>query len=120
VASTSINSATLFKLGDADPYDVLCHVAYRLPPRTRRERAQRLKDHQEQLLASYAPEAREVLTMLIDKYAEHGPSQLELPAGLEVPPIRDLGNPSEIARRFGGAAALRKAVDDLTAGLYAN
>jgi type I restriction enzyme R subunit len=108
------------RLKDADPYDILCHVAYRSPPHTRKERAQRLKDRQEQLLADYAPEAREVLAMLIDKYADHGPSQLELPAGLEVPPIRDLGNPSEIARRFGGAAALRKAVDDITAALYAN
>ena len=83
--STSISSAdALGQRRRPIRHPLSCRV--RSPPHTRKERAQRLKDRQEQLLADYAPEAREVLAMLIDKYADHGPSQLELPAGLEVPP----------------------------------
>ena len=42
-----------------------------------------------------------------------------LPQALKVQPISDFGNPSEIARLFGGPQAMREAVAELTEALYA-
>jgi type I restriction enzyme R subunit len=56
---------------------------------------------------------------LLDKYAATGPDQLSLPQALKVQPISDFGNPSEIARLFGGPQAMREAVAKLTEALYA-
>ena len=87
--------------------------------RERRERAERLKRGHEDFFDRYGPEARDILGELLDKYAEHGVEQFKLPDVLKVPPISGHGNPSEIARAFGGAVQLRKAVDELQELLYA-
>jgi type I restriction enzyme, R subunit len=104
---------------DADPLDLLCHLAFNGPLHTRRERAERLKRGHEDFFDRYGPEAREVLSALLEKYAEHGIEQLRLPDVLKVPPISAHGNPSEIALAFGGAEQLRLAVDELQELLYA-
>ncbi len=46
---------------DADPFDLLCHVAFNAPLRTRRERAERLRKEQKDFFEQYGPEAREIL-----------------------------------------------------------
>jgi type I restriction enzyme, R subunit len=104
---------------DADPLDLLCHLAFNGPLRTRRERADRLARSHGEFFDRYAPEARDILHELVDKYAEHGLGQLRLPDVLKLPPLSARGNPSEIARVFGGPAQLREAVDDLEELIYA-
>jgi type I restriction enzyme R subunit len=104
---------------DADPLDLLCHLAFNAPLRTRRERADRLASGHEDFFDMYGPEARQILRELVEKYAEHGLEQLKLPDVLKVPPISDHGNPSEIARAFGGPEELRRAIDELQTLLYA-
>ena len=103
---------------EADPFDLLCHLAYNAPLRTRRERAERLKREESNFFDRFGPGAREVLDALIEKYAEHGTAQLKLPDVLEVPPISGWGNVVEIASRFGGSAQLRGAVGELQGLLY--
>jgi type I restriction enzyme R subunit len=66
----------------------------------------------------YQPAAREVLAGLLDKYTQHGISQLDDLGVLEVPPISALGSPTEIANRFGSADKLREAVAKLGELLY--
>jgi type I restriction enzyme, R subunit len=104
---------------DADPLDLLCHLAFNGPLRTRRERAQRLTDARRDFFERYGPEAREILAELLDKYAEYGLDQLKLPDVLKIPPLSGHGNPSEIAEAFGGPQKLRQALDDLEQLLYA-
>ena len=97
---------------DADPLDLLCHLAFNGPLRTRRERAMRLTKAHEDFFDRYAPEAREILQQLVDKYTEHGLDQLRLPDVLKVPPLSAHGNPSEIAqhlRRREAVARSRRA-----------
>jgi type I restriction enzyme R subunit len=103
---------------DADPFDLLCHVAFNAPLRTRRERAERVKKNNQDLFDHYGPDARAVLHDLLDKYAEHGIGQFKMPDGLQVPPINQRGNVSEIIRLFGGADQLRDAVTQLQETLY--
>ena len=58
---------------DADPFDVLCHVAWGAPLRTRRERAERLRKQHADFFDQYGPKARAVLDELLDKYTAYGP-----------------------------------------------
>jgi len=104
---------------EADPFDLLCHFAFQAPVRTRRERAQRLRERQPGLLDRYGPEARHVLEHLLEKYAEHGDAQFVLPDVLHVPPISEHGTVPEIVELFGGPDQLRTAVTELQAELYA-
>ena len=104
---------------EADEFDLLCHLAYNAPLRTRRERAERLLREQEAFFAKFAPDARQVLDAVIEKYAEHGSAQLKLPDVLEVPPLSGWGNVIELSARFGGGPALRSAVTDMQRLLYA-
>jgi len=107
------------KQPDADPFDLLCHVAFNAPLRTRRERAQRLREERKGFFDQYGPEARAILNELLDKYAEYGTAQFVLPDVLQIPPISDRGNVIEIAKIFGGSEKLRVAVNELQTLLYA-
>jgi type I restriction enzyme R subunit len=104
---------------DADPFDLLCHIAFNAPLRTRRERAQRMKSEKKDFFDKYQPEARVVLEELLEKYAQHGEAQFVIPEILKVPPISRKGNVAEISAWFGGADKLREAVTELQTLLYA-
>jgi len=107
------------KQPEADPFDLLCHLAFNAPLRTRRERAERVRREKRDFFDRYGPEARRILDELLEKYAEHGTAQFVIPDVLEVPPISERGNVIEIARYFGGATQLRAAVTELQNLLYA-
>ena len=104
---------------DADPFDLLCHIAYSAPLKTRRERADTFRRERRAFLERYQGVARQVIEELLDKYAEYGTAQFVLPDVLQVPPISQHGNVIEIAGHFGGAARLREAVHELQTLLYA-
>jgi type I restriction enzyme, R subunit len=107
------------KQPNADPFDLLCHLAFNAPLRTRRERAERLREERKDFFDQYAPEARAILSELLDKYAEYGTAQFVLPDALQVPPVSHRGNVIEIAKMFGGNEKLREAVNLLQTLLYA-
>lgn len=104
---------------NADPFDLLCHVAYNAPLRTRRERAERLRSEQQNFFERYAPQARLILEELLEKYAKHGTAQFLVPDVLKVPPISEHGNVIEIGKLFGGTDRLRTAINQLQTLLYA-
>jgi type I restriction enzyme R subunit len=104
---------------EADPFDLLCHVAFNAPLRTRRERADLLRREKKDFFEQYGPEARAILNELLEKYTEHGTAQFVIPDVLKVPPISERGNVMEIATLFGGPQKLREAVNELQTLLYA-
>lgn len=104
---------------DADPFDLLCHLAYNAPLLTRRERAEKLRKERKDFFDQYGPEARAIIGELLDKYAEHGTAQFTIPEVFEVPPISEHGNLKEIAAKFGGTDKLMEAVRRLQQLLYA-
>jgi len=62
---------------DYDPFDLILHVAYDQPPLTRKERAERVRKRN--YFGKYSGKAREVMELLLDKYADHGITALEDP-----------------------------------------
>jgi type I restriction enzyme R subunit len=107
------------KQPDADPFDLLCHLAFNAPLLTRRQRAEKLRRDKQDLFDQYGPEARAILNELLDKYADHGIDQFSVPDVLKVPPVSRHGNIQEIISHFGGPDQLRDAVTQLQANLYA-
>jgi type I restriction enzyme, R subunit len=105
---------------DADPFDLLCHLAWNAPLRTRRQRADALRNRTTDIFAAYSGTAREILSLLLDRYIERGIVQFSALSDLmKVQPFTQYGSPSEIAtRHFGGVGEMRDAVRALQAALY--
>jgi type I restriction enzyme R subunit len=55
---------------DCDPFDLLCHIAWDMPPLTRKERAEQVRKRN--YFTQYGEQARRVLEALLEKYADEG------------------------------------------------
>jgi type I restriction enzyme R subunit len=102
---------------DLDPFDLVCHVAFDQPPLTRRERADNVKKRN--YFTKYGEQARAVLEVLLEKYADEGIEHIETMNVLRVQPLSKFGTPVEIVRLFGGKDKYEQAVRDLESALYA-
>jgi len=101
---------------DLDPFDLICHVAFDMPPLTRRERANNVKKRN--YFAKYRESAREVLEALLEKYADEGIENLESLEILKIPDFKKFGSPIEIIRRFGGKEKYLEAIKELEKEIY--
>ena len=91
-------------------------MVYDRQPLTRKERAERVRKRD--VFAKYAPQAREVLNALLDKYADAGLASLEDGQVLRLQPLSDMGTPVELVRAFGGKAQFDRAILELESALY--
>lgn len=101
---------------DLDLFDLICHVAYDMPPLTRKERANNVKKRH--YFNKYGEQTRKVLENLLDKYADEGIDDIESIEVLKVKPFTEIGSPIEIVRTFGNKDAYLEAVKELEAELY--
>jgi type I restriction enzyme R subunit len=99
-----------------DPFDLVCHVAWDMPPLTRKERADLVKKRN--YFTQYGDQARRVLEALLDKYADEGVTHIEETQILTIAPFTEFGTPLEIIRTFGGLDKYRQAVNELEQALY--
>ena len=104
---------------DADHFDLLCHIAFNAPLRSRRERAERLVKGKVDFFEYFSPEARQILNEILDKYVEFGTEQFKVPDILKVDPIARHGNVMEIAKLFSGPEKLKQALEEMQKLLYA-
>jgi type I restriction enzyme R subunit len=102
---------------DLDPFDLICHIAFDQPPLTRRERADGVKKRN--VFSMYEEKAREVLGILLDKYADQGLETIEKIDVLRLDPFTQIGTPIEIVKSFGGRDKYLEAVQKLETALYA-
>jgi len=102
---------------DFDAFDLICHVAFDQPPLTRRERAEQVKKRN--YFAKYGEQARKVLEILLDKYADTGIENIEDIKILTLDPFKTMGTASELVSAFGGKPAYMAALQELEAHLYA-
>ena len=101
---------------DCDPFDLICHVAWDMPPLTRKERAENVKKRN--YFTKYGEEARDVLNALLDKYADEGVEHIEETGILKVEPFSEMGTIVELIGAFGGKENYLKAVAELEKELY--
>lgn len=105
---------------DADPFDLLCHLAWNAPLLTRRQRAEAARRQAPTLFEAYGDTAREILALLLDRYVERGILQFNtLSELMKGQSFQRYGSPSEIAtRHFGDVRGMRDAVSRLQTALY--
>ncbi len=102
---------------DFDVFDLISHIAFDQKPLTRKERANNVKKRN--YFGKYGDQARAVLEALLEKYADHGISDIEDPKVLELPPFDKMGSKTQIRRGiFGGIDNFAKAVTELEQALY--
>lgn len=102
---------------DFGDFDLLLHVAYDQPPLTRAERANNVKKRN--YFTKYGEQAREVLSALLEKYADEGVQAMEDARVLRLQPFDQFGTPVEIIRDvFGGKAKYEEAIKELEGELY--
>lgn len=112
--------ANATKREDADPFDLLCHVAFNAPLLTRRERAEKLRMNRTDFFDTFGEEARQILNEMLDKYIDFGTEQLTDTNILKIPPISQHGNLMEISVLFGGAAGLKNSLAEMQELLYSD
>ncbi len=104
---------------DADPFDLLCHIAFDAPVLTCKQRVEWLRRRNPDFFAQYGEEARAILEILLDKYAQKGIEEFEIPTAFKAnQEFKKYGNVAEIAQQFGGVQQLREAVNQLQKALY--
>ena len=98
-------------------FDLIAHIAWDMPPLTRKERAENVKKRN--YFTKYGDQARAVLEALLDKYADEGITTIESPRVLKLKPFDGMGTPMEIINNaFGGKEQYEAAVQELEDHLY--
>lgn len=101
---------------DYGPFDLICHVVFDKPLLTRKQRADNVR--KQDYFTQYGDKAREVLTALLEKFANEGIEDLETLDILKVPPISEMGTVIELVRAFGDKKKYLSAVRQLKHELY--
>lgn len=104
---------------DADPFDLLCFVAFDLKPLTRKQRADLLKKNKPDVFKDLSEKAQDVLNLILEKYIQYGPNQLR-PDIISVSPISEQGNSYEIVNEFGGIEEFKKVIENIQTLLYSD
>ena len=102
----------------ADQFDLLAHIAFDKPIRTRDERADAFINYEQRFLEKYHPRAREVILALLDKYRLNGVSEMGSPDVFRLSPFREMGQAPGVIKRFGGAEPLRTTLGEMQRRLY--
>ena len=101
---------------NCDIFDIICHVAYDMPPLTRKERAENVKKRN--YFTKYGERARQVLEAILDKYADEGVEHIEDIGILRIQPFSELGTPMQIIKEFGGKEKYLQSLRELEKEIY--
>lgn len=102
---------------DLDVFDLILHIAYGKKPLTRSERLKNVqsKDYFEK----YEGKAREIIDLLLAKYADQGITAIDDIGDLTVNPFSDYGTPVEIVNEiFGGREQYMEVIKNIETALY--
>lgn len=113
--TTELNAAND---GPVDTVDQLLHLAWDVPPVTQAERARRARTQHQPELDALPQQARQVLSLLLDRYAEAGIDEVSSAQVAQVPPLSTIGSPAQIAASFGGPEQWHAARETFQQWLY--
>jgi type I restriction enzyme R subunit len=103
---------------EADAFDLLAHLAFGSPIRTRTERATAFRNREQAFIVRHRENARDVILELLDKYRIGGVEQLE-PQIFGVSPFREWGGATKISGWFGGVQGLGRTLHEMRERIYA-
>lgn len=103
---------------DADQYDLLAHLAFNAPIRTRRERAEAFVNRESRFLSGHGAPARDVILTLVDKYRAAGIEEISDARVFRLPPFLEMGQAPGVVRRFGSTERLQESLREMQQRLY--
>ncbi len=103
---------------DLDVFDLILHVAYGKRPMTRSERVKRVQSND--YFTKYEGKAKEIIDLLLAKYADQGITAIDGIEDLIVSPFTNFGTPIEIVEEiFGGREQYMEVIKNIENSLYA-
>ena len=104
-------------LYDVDDFDLICHIAFDTKPLTKGDRAAKLRERG--YLKNYSGKAREILDLLLDKYAtDTSLDLLDWDSAFELDEFHQFGKPRIIAEMFGGKDKMIETLKNMRDYLY--
>ncbi|RKX58088.1 MAG: hypothetical protein DRP29_07325 [Thermodesulfobacteriota bacterium] len=103
---------------EADIFDLLAHIAFDTPIRTREERATAFKNREQSFINQHSQKVKEVIFELLEKYRVGGIEQLKGEI-FNVSPFKDWGGAYKISKWFGGIKALGLTLKEIQKRIYA-
>ena len=102
---------------DMDVFDLICHIAFDMPPLTRKERANKVKKRN--YFGKYSEVAQGVINKLLEKYENEGINNIDDVKILKLPEFKEFGSQLEIVKKgFGGKKNYETAIKELVHELY--
>lgn len=99
-----------------EPFDLICHIVYNQKPLTRAERANNVIKRD--VFTKYGDEAKEILTMLLEKYADYGIDAIEDMNTLKASPFNSVGTVTDIIKKFDSKEKYDEAIMFLQDQIY--
>jgi len=103
---------------EADQFDLLGHLAFNTPLRTRSERATAFVNRESRFLSGHKKPAQEVILALIEKYRAAGIEEINDARVFRVSPFAEMGQAPGVAKRFGSAEKLGEAIQQIQQRIY--
>ena len=103
---------------EADQFDLLGHLTFGSPLRTRSERAAAFINRESRFLQTQPKPAQEVLLALLEKYRAVGVDEISDPRIFRLPPFFEMGQAPGVARRFGSLPKLQLNLAELQRRIY--
>ncbi|MCS6998488.1 MAG: hypothetical protein NZL86_03715, partial [Aquificaceae bacterium] len=105
-------------LSHIDTFDLLAHLSFKSPLRSREERYKAFMNREGRFLKSFKPEAKEVLEELLDRYRAWGIEEMTSERLFDLSPFKEWGRIVGVSKRFGGVEGLRRAVGEVVERIY--
>jgi type I restriction enzyme R subunit len=103
---------------EADQFDLLAHITFDQPVRTRSQRATAFTNREQRFVNRHTPNAREVILALLDKYRVGGVEEMTDPRVFRLSPFREMGQAVGVIRRFGDVEHLQATMREMQQRLY--
>jgi type I restriction enzyme R subunit len=103
---------------EADAFDLLAHLTFGSPIRSRGERAVAFRNREQTFIKRQGEEARRVILELLEKYRVAGIEEISDARVFSIQPFRDMGGAIGISQKFGGVDKLQSSMNEMQARLY--
>ena len=112
--------AAILDVPDADPFDILSHIAFGTPILSRDSRAEAFMIKSNEFIKSFGESGRDIILNLLEKYRLDGIENIKDPKVFDIYPFDKMGHILGVAKKVGGLENLKKIIEQIQVGLYQN